>query len=241
MRVRTFLILIILVLAALAAATFFNHNKEILSADFHYWEGTTLTVGQTLLLFFLAGILITFTVGLARQFGVMMEKRRQRKASRKMDEIEEEYGRALVAILEGRQDDALGHLRAVLERDSRHFNTLLKLGEVLRSEDRYHEAIEYHRKAHHLREDDTRPLYALVEDYEAKGDMDRARAVLGKIIGLNKHSVAAWRKLRELHAKEENWDKALDAQKQVEKYVGNTDAGWRGEKPRRPWRFFARS
>ncbi len=225
MRVRTFLVLIVLVLAALAAATFFDHNQEILSADFHYWEGTTLTVGQTLLLFFLAGILITFTVGLARQFGVMLEKRRQRKASRKMDEIEEEYGRALVAILEGRQDDALGHLRAVLERDSRHFNTLLKLGEVLRSEDRYHEAIEYHRKAHHLREEDTRPLYALVEDYEARGDMDRARAVLGKIIGLNKHSVAAWRKLRELHAKEENWDKALDAQKQVEKYAGSTDAG----------------
>jgi lipopolysaccharide biosynthesis regulator YciM len=55
--------------------------------------------------------------------------------------------------------------------------------------------------------------------------MDRARAVLGKIIGLNKHSVAAWRKLRELHAKEEKWDKALEAQKQVEKYADRADAG----------------
>ena len=225
MRVRTFLIIILLVLAALVAAAFFDRNQEILSADFQYWEGATLTVGQTLLLFFLAGIAITFTVGLARQFGVMMEKRRQRKASRKMDEIEEEYGRALVAVLEGRKDDALAHFRAVLERDSRHFNTLLKLGEVLRSEAKHNEAIEYHRKAHHLREEDTRPLYALVEDYEAKGDMDRARAVLGKIIGLNKHSVAAWRKLRELHAKEGNWGKALEAQKKVEKLAAATYPG----------------
>ena len=225
MRVRTFLILVLLVLALLASSTFFSRNQELLSAEFQYWEGATLTVGQTLLLFFLAGILITFFVGLARQFGVMMEKRRQRLAGRKNDEIEEEYGRALVAVLEGREDDALGHFRAVLERDSRHFNTLLKLGAVLRSGERHKEAIEYHRKAHHLREEDTRPLYALVEDYEAMGDMDRARAVLGKIIGLNKHSVAAWRKLRALHAKEGNWSKALEAQKQVEKYAGRTDTG----------------
>jgi len=225
MRVRTFLIFLLLGAVALVAAVFFDRNQELLSEDFQYWEGATLTVGQTLLLFFLAGIVITFTVGLARQFGDMMEKRRLRRASRKMDEIEEEYSRALVAVLEGRKDDSLAHFRAVLERDSRHFNTLLKLGEVLRSEGKHNEAIEYHRKAHHLREEDTRPLYALVEDYEAKSDMDRARAVLGKIIGLNKHSVAAWRKLRELHAKEGNWGKALEAQKQVEKYAGSTDSG----------------
>ena len=119
--------------------------------------------------------------------------------------------------LDCNDDEALGHFRAVLERDSRHFNTLLKLGQVLRGQEKYAEAIEFHRKAHHLKDDDTRPLYGLVEDYEAMGDLDRARVVLGKIIGINKYSMAAWRKLRSLHMKETNWEKALEAHERVEK------------------------
>src|SRR4030095_15288689 len=118
----------------------------------------------------------------------------------------------------------LAHFRAVLERDSRHFNTLLKLGEVLRGQERHDEAIEYHRKAHHLKDDAARPLYALVEDYEAKGDLERARTVLGRIIALKRDSLAAWRKLRWLHMKERNCAKALAAHQQVEKRLGARDA-----------------
>jgi lipopolysaccharide biosynthesis regulator YciM len=65
-------------------------------------------------------------------------------------------------------------------------------------------------------------LYALVEDYEAKGDMERARAVLGRIIAIKKHSVSAWRKLRELHIKERRWEKALEAHERVEKYAASS-------------------
>ena len=46
----------------------------------------------------------------------MVERWRQRKASRKSEEIEEEYSRGLVAVLEGHEDEALRHFRAVLER-----------------------------------------------------------------------------------------------------------------------------
>jgi lipopolysaccharide biosynthesis regulator YciM len=53
--------------------------------------------------------------------------------------------------------------------------------------------------------------------------MDRARAVLGRIIGINKHSVAAWRKLRSLHIKESNWKKALEAHERVERYSDPRD------------------
>jgi lipopolysaccharide biosynthesis regulator YciM len=63
-----------------------------------------------------------------------------------------------------------------------------------------------------------------VEDYEARGDMDRARAVLGKIIGVQKTSISAWRKLRSLHVKERHWEQALEAHRQVEKLGGGGDA-----------------
>jgi len=167
---------------------------------------------------FVIGALTTLVFGLSREMGRLTDRWRHFRARRKSDEIEEEYSRGLVAVLEGREEQALGHFRAVLELDSRHFNTLLKLGEVLRALGKHNDAIEFHRKAQHLKEDDTRPLYSLCEDYEAKGDMARARAVLGKILAINKNSVSAWRKLRYLHMKEESWDDALEAHQKAEKY-----------------------
>jgi lipopolysaccharide biosynthesis regulator YciM len=176
-----------------------------------------------MLLFLAAGVTITLLAGFTREASKLMEGWRRRKDDRRAERIEEEYTKGLSAVLEGRDDEALAHFRAVLEWDSRHFNTLLKLGEVLRHQGRHDEAIEYHRKAHHLNEDDTRPLYALVEDYDAKGDLERARAVLGRIIGLKKHSVSAWRMLRGLHLKQREWTKALDAHERVEKYANARD------------------
>jgi len=223
MKVRTFLFILLTMAVVYAMSSLFVANREVLGRGVHFWGGIDLSVGLTLLIFLLLGAAITTLAGLTREFGALLSRRKQRQARRRSEEIEEEYSRGLAAVLEGREDEALRHFRAVLERDSRNFNTLLKLGEVLRHQEKYGEAIEFHRKAHHLKEEDTRPLYALVEDYEAKGDMDRARAVLGKIIAINKHLVSAWRKLRSLHLKERNWEKALEAHERVERRAGASD------------------
>lgn len=217
MKFRTFLIIAMSLGVAFVIISFYLDNIELLDQRLHLWGGTTLSVGWILFLVFIAGVLITLFFRLSHEARVMLEHWRMRKAGRKSEEIEEEYSKGLVAVLEGHEDEALLHFRAVLERDSRHFNTLIKVGEVLRSQERYAEAIEYHRKAHHLKEENTRPLYALVEDHEAQGDMERARAVLGRIIAINKSSVSAWRKLRSLHVKELSWEKALEAHERVEK------------------------
>jgi len=218
MRVRTFLlILVAFVLAAALVQTFLANRELLVGSELELWGGLRVAVGASLALAFLAGVFLTIGIGLVREAGRMLDHWRMRKQGRKLEEIEEEYSRGLVALLEGREDEALRHFRAVLECDSRHFHTLVKLGEVLRGQGRHAEAIEYHRKAHHLREDNTQPLYALVEDHEAQGDMDRARAVLGRIIAINKQSIAAWRKLRSLHIKEQNWEMALAAHEKVVK------------------------
>lgn len=225
MKLRTFLYILVAMGVGYAMITLFVANRTVLTAHtFHFWGGFDLPVGLTLILFLVAGVMITLLAGLTREASKMMEGWRLRQTSRTNEEIEEEYGRGLSAVLEGRDDEALRHFRAVLERDSRHFNTLLKLGEVMRAQERYDDAIEYHRKAHHLKDDDPRPLYALVEDYEAKGDLEHARNVLGRIIGLKRDSLSAWRKLRWLHMKERNWAKALSAHHRVEKRLNPLDS-----------------
>lgn len=223
MRIRTFSFIVLAMGVVYVIASLFVANREVLVRPFVLWGDFDLPVGLALLLFLVVGVVLTVLAGLTREAGQLLARSRTRKERKRAEEIEEEYLRGLSAVLGGRLDEALRHFRAVLERDSRHVNTLLKFGEVLRQQEKYAEAIEYHRKAHHLNEDDTRPLYALVEDHEAQGEMDRARAVLGKIIAIRKHSVSAWRKLRSLHMKERNWAKALEAHERVEKYHDRSD------------------
>ena len=223
MRIRTFILILVVLAFFWGLTVLFVKNAEVLQQPFDLGDGTELPIGITLVIVFVIGALTTLVFGLSREMGRLTDRWRHFRARRKSDEIEEEYSRGLVAVLEGREEQALSHFRAVLELDSRHFNTLLKLGEVLRTLGKHNDAIEFHRKAQHLKEDDTRPLYSLCEDYEAKGDMTRARAVLGKILAINKNSVSAWRKLRYLHMKEENWDDALEAHQKAEKYSSAHD------------------
>jgi len=224
MKIRTLLYIVLFLGIVYAVAALYDDNRQILNEEIRLWGDVRLKVSLSLFVFLMIGAGATVFAGITREMGLMVERRRLRRASRKAEEIEEEYSRGLVAVLEGREDEALKHFRAVLERDSRHYNTLLKVGDVLRHQDRHAEAIEYHRKAHHLREEDTQALYALVDDYEARGDLDRARVVLGKIISINKNSVSAWRKLRSLHVKQRNWEKALEAHERVEKNARSDDA-----------------
>jgi lipopolysaccharide biosynthesis regulator YciM len=220
MRFRSFLIIALVLAVLFSILVVWNANQGLLQQELTVFEGATLGVGWALFWAFVIGVAVTAFVGLARECGLIFERWRMRRASRKAEEIEEEYSRALVAVLEGREEKALRSFRAVLERDSRHFNTLIKLGEVLRGQGKIQEAIEDHRKAQHLKPESTRPLYALAEDYEAFGDPVRARGVLGKILSLDKGSVAAWRKLRSLHVKERDWDQALQAQERIERLSG---------------------
>ena len=221
MKIRTLLLILLAMGAVHGMASLFVANRELLEREFHFGAGYDLKVGLTLLLFLVAGVLFATGAGLTREASKLMDGWKRRKEDRRSERIEEEYSKGLAAVLEGRDDEAMRRFRAALEWDSRHFNTLLKLGEVLRTQERFDEAIELHRKAHHLKEDDPRPLYALVEDYEAKNDLERARAVLGRILALRKDSVSAWRKLRSLHMKERDWPLAAwSAQVPAERMAG---------------------
>jgi len=223
MRFRTFLMLLLLFAVLFFVASVWNRNSGLLVQQVSLSSDVSVRVAWLLVGFFGVGVFTTLLVGVSRELSLVLERTRMRRASRDSEAIEAEYSRGLAAAVEGRQDEALAHFRAVLERDSRHFNTLLGLGDVLRAQGRVAEAIEYHRKAHHLKEDSTRPLYALVEDYETKGDTERALAVLGKILGIQKGSVAAWRKLRDVHIRQRSWKPALEAHENVVKRASTGD------------------
>jgi len=141
MKIRTVIALLLWLFAIIAIIAVFETNREVMGQEIVFRQGLVLTVGKTLILFFLIGALVTFIVGISREVGRIIEHGRLRRANRKSEEIEEQYSKGLIAVLEGHEEEALGHFRAVLEQDSRHFNSLLKMGEILRDQEKFAEAI----------------------------------------------------------------------------------------------------
>jgi lipopolysaccharide biosynthesis regulator YciM len=88
---------------------------------------------------------------------------------------------------------------------------------------RLREAVDYHRRALRARETDLRPLFALAEDYEKLGDGPGQRETLTRIIEKKpKRALAAYRKLRALLVREQDWEAALEIQEKIEGILGET-------------------
>ncbi len=220
MKFRTFLYIAVGMIVLSIIGISFYWNYEVLNKPFFIYRDAELPVSVIILMAFLAGIVLTLLAGLAREIKMLSGKYRRWKEEKRLESLEERYFEGLEAIAEGRSDKALKQFQSILEKDSKHFNALLKIGDVLCSMKRYKEAIEYHRKAHTIKEDDLRALYCLADDFEAMGDLEQAKDQLNKIIDLKpRTALSAYRKLRHIHMKEEKWEKALNTNRKVEKLL----------------------
>ena len=232
MKIRTFL-WIALGLAFLGGIGLaFYRNAELLNSAFRLTDSKTVPLYWIVAGAFWAGVAFTVSAGLTREMKLWLDRVRRKRAEKRMTAIEERFYEGVQAVMEGREQDALKWFRAVLDSDPGHFNALLKLGEVLCAMGRYAEGIEYHRRAQTLRPDDTRGLYALVSDYEAQGDLVRAKAALNKLIDVKpKASLSAWRRLRAIAIREGSWLEALEAHNRVDRILRK--AGKQDERERK--------
>lgn len=222
MQIRTFLaILASLVLVAFLAGLAYQ-NTQILEQDFRLTPSRVVPLWTVLLGAFVAGSL-TFGVGflLRGSAGLLYRLRvlQGRGAGRGVDDI---YNRGIEAVLEGREERALEHFKMILARNPDHVMALLKGGAVLRSLSRPAEAVDFHKRAHRLNEKALEPLYELVKDYEALGEVGKGKVVLDRIIQLRpKRALSAFRSLRRYAIDEGDWDRAWQLQGRIEGMVEN--------------------
>jgi len=222
MQIRTFLaILTSLVLVAFLAGLAYQ-NTQLLEQDFRLTPSRDVPLWTVLLGAFLAGVL-SFVVGsLLRGSAGLLDRLRilqGRGAGRAVDEI---YNRGIEAVLEGREERALHHFKVILARNPDHIMALLKGGAVLRSLGRAGEAVDLHKRAHRLQEKALEPLYELVKDYEALGEVGKGKVVLDRIIQLRpKRALSAFRSLRRYAIEEGDWDRAWQLQGRIEGMVEN--------------------
>ncbi len=221
MQVRTFLgilagLALVSLLAVLGA-----RNEDLLEAPFRVTPTVSVPLWAALAAAFLGGLLTFLVSFLLRGSANLVQRWRQLQGHRAGRAARDQYSRGVDAVLEGREEKALEHFRTVLAQNPDHFDALVKIGAVLRSLKRLPEAVEMHKAAHRLRQEDLEPLYELVKDYEAQHEIGKAKVVLNRIVELRpRRALSAYRKLRKLAMQEGDWERACQLQELVEQRVG---------------------
>ncbi len=221
MKLRTFFFLLSGAVLVFVLSLLYTPNSETLNRPIVLTRDFTMPVWAAFLFVALASMAIPLIFGLLRDVKHLFDSITRRRVVRTQKELERRYVLGIEAILNGREERALDHFNAILQRDPAHFEALIKAGDVHREMGRTREAIELHRRALRAREDELRPLFALVEDYEKAGDTNAARQTLTRIIERKpKRALNAYRKLRALLVREEEWEAGLETQKKIEDLLG---------------------
>ena len=231
MKIRTVLYLMFGAIVVIVLSILYGTNKDTLDSQIVFGHGLHIPVWFALLLASGVSMLVPLLFGVLRDLRRMLRDFSVRRQARSRQEAEELYLRGVESMLNGREEKALEHFNEVLALEPNHFEALLKGGEVLRGLRRYAEAIEFHRRAARVKEDDLHPLYSLVSDYEESGAPENAKGVLNRIIELNpKRSLAASRKYRAICVSEGAWEKAWEIQKRIEDQLSDMGRSRKAEK-----------
>jgi len=220
-KLRTFLFILTASSLVFVLSLLYAPNSETLTRHIFLSRDFSMPVWAAFMFVALASMAVPVVFGLLRDVKQLLDSVTRRRALRTQKEMERRYVLGIEAILDGREERALEHFNAILERDPAHFEALLKAGDVHREMGHHRKAIECHRGALRSRETDLRPLFALVEDYERAGDTPAARETLTRIIERKpKRALTAYRKLRTLLVREEEWEAALEVQRKIEDLLG---------------------
>jgi lipopolysaccharide biosynthesis regulator YciM len=220
-KLRTFLMLLAASGLVFVLSLLYTPNREILNREIFFSRDVSLPVWAVFLLVSLSSMAVPVVFGLLRDVKQLMESVTRRRALKTQKEIEVRYRLGIEAILNGREERALEHFEAILQREPGHFDALIKAGDVHRDLGRFGQAIELHRRARQARETDLRPLFALAEDYERSGETSLARESLTQIIERKpKRALTAYRRLRLLLTREQQWESALEVQRKIEELLG---------------------
>ena len=224
MKLRTFFFLLIASGAVFVLSLLYPANSQVLNQRIFLSRDLSLPVWAAFLFVSLAAMAVPVIFGMLRDVKRLLDRITRRRAIRDQKDIERRYLLGIEAILNGREERALEHFDAILRRDPDHLEALIKAGDVHRELGRTGPAIELHRRARQIRDADLRPLFALAEDYERSGDSALARETLTQIIERKpRRALNAYRKLRAILVREQDWEAAWEVQRKIEDLLGEAE------------------
>ena len=156
-------------------------------------------------------LLIMLLVG-ARETRNLIVGWRDARLRRKSEKVDAYHREATRAFLSKRTAEAIDLFQKSLALDPNHSDSLLWLGNLYRSEKNYPEAIRLHRKARANEEHNIEVLFALAVDLEEGKRYEEALQTFQDILRLDPGNLATSFRMRDLYARLEKWQEALDVQ-----------------------------
>jgi lipopolysaccharide biosynthesis regulator YciM len=129
--------------------------------------------------------------------------------------IAELLHQAMNAKASGRNEEAAGHFKKVLQIDSQHIPTLILLGDLYRTQGHAQEALRLHQTAKALDENNVEVLLSLSRDLEDDKRIDEAIVMLREVLKLDKDCLTAWTRLREIYVNLGRWEDAHGVQEKL--------------------------
>jgi predicted Zn-dependent protease len=181
MKVRTFAAILFALAAVVAVSYFSTQNSELLARPFALGSAASVPLYAALICVFLAGFLPAVSVLLVQNLRRELAARRERRREREAQSLRGSFRRAVDLQVDGQWARAAAELEAVQAEQPEDFGTLLRYGQVLRSQGRVDEALEAHRRASVLYPQSTAVLYELALDYAERGEHEVAEQIWDRI------------------------------------------------------------
>lgn len=197
--------------------------------EFHLTNSISFKIPLTV--FLLASVLIGvsltgFFTGL-RQTSNSLKQYQESRARKKQENLNKKwqnlYQKAKNAFVSGHPQKAIGLFEKILAGHPDHAESLYHLGQHMRMEGKYDDAIELHRKAAQLDSGNIATLFELSKDYSAAEMHDKEIQTLEKILSLDRNSLPTLKKLRNTYLKLDNWEKAYSYQKSILPLIHESD------------------
>jgi lipopolysaccharide biosynthesis regulator YciM len=208
-----FLLVFLGVISLVGYLSYLNPGDVSISVS----PGTSFTLPTTTLVLIsmaFGGFMVILVAGyietkhLATSWRLSRLKRRDARIAELLHE-------AMNAKSSGRHDEAVGLFKKVLQIDSQHIPTLVLLGDLYRTQGNPQEALRLHQIAKALDENNVEVLLSLSRDLEESKRIDEAVVVLRDVLKLDKDSLTAWTRLREIYVEQERWEDAHGTQEKL--------------------------
>ncbi len=182
MKVRTFAAILFALAVVVAVSYLSTQNSELLARPFALGSAASIPLYAALIGVFLAGFLPAVSVLLVQTLRRDLASRRERRREREAQSLRGSFRRAVDLQADGQWGKAASELEAVQGEQPEDFATLLRYGQVLRSQGRVDEALEAHRRASVLYPQSTAVLQELALDYAELGELEVAEQIWDRIL-----------------------------------------------------------
>ncbi|MEA2031415.1 MAG: tetratricopeptide repeat protein [candidate division Zixibacteria bacterium] len=171
----------------------------------------------------MVGYALVFLVLLAISLAFFLVYRRF--LSKPAQPVSSLYIESLKDLLNGEQLQAFTKLRQVVIEDTANIDAYLRLGQILRENNKPDRALQIHKdltlRTHLSNDDKEAILRQLAEDYLALKDFDTAEAALKELTGLVSKNRWAYEKLLEIQEGAHRWDEAYETAASILKIEAN--------------------